>query len=71
MDGKHGVERAAEVLGNYREVDLDITGLQETRFDDILKRACTCGDKDGGKKDQGRVGLVVRETMTRAVVRQP
>ena len=31
MDGKHGVDRAAEVLGLYQEMGCDIVGLQETR----------------------------------------
>ena len=33
IDGKHGVGRAAEVLGEYRHAGLDIIGLQETRRD--------------------------------------
>ena len=31
VGGKHGVGRAAEVLGVYQEMDCDIVGLQETR----------------------------------------
>ena len=31
MDGKHGVGRAAEVLGVYQEMGGDIVGLQESR----------------------------------------
>ena len=31
VEGKHGVERAAEVLDVYREMGCDIIGLQETR----------------------------------------
>jgi len=30
-----------------------------------------CGDKGGGKRIQGGVGLAIRETITRAVVRPP
>ena len=29
VDGKHGVGRAADVLGVYQEVGCDIVGLQE------------------------------------------
>ena len=78
IDGKHGVGRAAEVLGEYRQAGLDIIGLQEIRRvgESQLKQAgyvmyCSgaCGDKGGGKKGQGGVGLAIRETITRAVVR--
>ena len=59
---------------------MDIIGLQETRRDDQsqLKQIgyvvfCNgaCGDKGDGKKGQGGVGLAIRETITRAVVRPP
>ena len=30
-----------------------------------------CGDKGGGKRIQGGVGLAIRETITRVVVRPP
>ena len=33
VDGKHGVGRAAEVLGGHRQACLDTNGLQETRRD--------------------------------------
>ena len=72
IDGKHGVGRAAEVLGEYQQADLDIIGLQETRRDrqSHFKQAdyvvyCSgaSGDKGDGK-GQGGVGLAIRETIT-------
>ena len=80
FNGKHRVGRAAEVLGEYRQAGLDIISLQETRRDgqSQLRQAgyvvyCSgaCGDKGGGKKGQGGVGLAIRESITRAVVRPP
>jgi len=35
VDGKHGVGRAVEVLGEYRQAVLDIIGLQEIRRDGL------------------------------------
>ena len=72
--------RAAEVLGEYRLAGLDIIGLQETCRDGqsdfkqagyVVYCSGACGDKGGGKKGQGGVGLAIRETITRAVVRPP
>ena len=37
IDGKHGVGRVAEVLGEYRQAGLDIIGLQETRHRGVLQ----------------------------------
>ena len=64
FDGKHGVGRAAEVLGEYRQAGLDIIGLQETRRY-VVNCSGACGDKGGGKKGQGGVGLAIRETIVR------
>ena len=70
----------AEVLGEYRQAGLDIIGLQETRRDGqsqlrqagyVVYCSGTYGDKGGRKKGQGGVGLAIRETITRAVVRPP
>ena len=80
IGGKHGVGRAAGVLGEYRQVGLDIIGLQETCRDGqsqlrqvgyVVYSSGACGGKGGGKKGQGGVGLAIREAITRAVVRPP
>ena len=77
---KHGVGRAAKVLGEYRLAGLDIIGLQETRRDGqtqlrqagyVVYCSGACGDKGGGKKGEGGVGLAIRENITRAVVHLP
>ena len=80
IDGKHGMGRAADVFGEYRQMGLDIIILQEKCRDgqSRIKQAGYLvyyswgrGDKGGGKKDQGGIGLAIRETITRAVVRPP
>lgn len=63
-NAKHGVGQAAKVLGEYREVGLEVNGLEETRH-----------DSQSLFKPAGYVvyssGLVVREKINRAVVRLP
>lgn len=80
VDGKHGVRRSEEVLGKYREVGLDIVGLQETCHDSyslckqvgyVVYCSGRCGDKGVGEQCQDAVGLAARETPTRAFVRPP
>ena len=70
MEGKHGVGRAAEVLGVYQEMGCGIIGLQETRHSGqsaLLQSGCAiyCSGESGGdgegKKAQGGVGLAVRK----------
>ena len=78
VDGKHGVGRAAEVFDVYQEMGCDIIGLQETRRSGqsaLLQAGYVvyCSGESGGdgegKKDQGRVGLAVRKSISRAEAR--
>ena len=80
VDRKHDVGRAAEVLDVYQEMGCDIIGLQETRRSgqfDLLQAgyAVYCSGESGGdgegKKGQGRVGLAVRKSTSRAEARPP
>ena len=75
VDGKHGVERALDVLSVYDRLGCDVIGLQETHRSGHLAFSqagylvyCSgeCGDENGGKKGQGGVGLAVRTSITRA-----
>ena len=80
VDGKHGVSRAAEVLGVYQEIGYSIIGLQETRRSDqsaLLQAGyvvyCS-GESRGdgeGEKGQGGVGLAVRKSISYAEARSP
>ena len=75
VDGKHGVGRALGVLSVYDRLGCDVIGLQETRRSGhsafsqagfVVYCSSECGDKNGGKKGQGGVGLAVRTSITRA-----
>ena len=75
VDGAHGVGRALDVLSVYDRLGCDVIGLQETRRSghSVFSQAgysayCSggCGGENGGKKGQGRVGLAVRTSITRA-----
>ena len=80
VDGKHGVERVAEVLDMYQEMGCDIIGLQETRRSGqsaLLQAGYVvyCSGESGGdgegKKGQGGVGLAVCKSISRVEVRPP
>ena len=78
VDGKHGVGRAAEVLGVYQEVDCDIIGVLGTRRrgqSDLLQaeNVVYCNGKSGGseKPTESGIGLAFRESISRAEVRSP
>ena len=75
VNGKHGVGRALDVLSVYDRLVCDVIGLQETRRSGhsafsqagyLVYCSGQCGDKNGGKKGQGGVGLAVRTSITRA-----
>ena len=75
VDGTHGVGRALDVLSVCDRLRCDVIGLQDTRrsghsafSQDGYLVYCSgeCGDENGGKKGQGRVGLAVRTSITRA-----
>ena len=66
VDGKHGVGRALDVLSVYDRLRCDVIGLQETRRSGhsafsqagyLVYCSGECGDENGGKKEQGGVGL--------------
>ena len=74
-DGKHGVGRALDVLSVYDRLRCDVIGLQETRRSGhsafsqagyLVHCSGECGDKNGGEKGQGGVGLAVSTSITRA-----
>ena len=75
VDGKHGVGRAAEVLGVYQEMDCDIVALQKTsnrrQAGDVVYCSGESGGDGGREKGQGGVGLVVHKIISRAEVRSP
>ena len=73
VDGKHGVGRAPDILNVYDWLGCDVIGLQETRRGghSVFSQAgylvyCSgeSGDKNGGKKGQGGVGLAVSTSIT-------
>ena len=75
VDGKHGVERALDVLSVYDRLGCDVIGLQETRRSGhsafsqagyLVYCSGECGDESGGKKEQQGVGLAVKTSITRA-----
>ena len=75
VDGKHGVERALDVLSVYDRLRCNVIGLQDTRRSGhsafsqagyLVYCSGECGDENGGKKGQGGVGLAVRTSTTRA-----
>ena len=75
VDGTHGVGRGLDVLSVYDRLGCDITGLQETcrsgqsafsQAGYLVYCRGECGGENGGKKRQGGVGLVVRNSITRA-----
>ena len=75
VDGKRGVGRALDVLSVYDRLGCDVIGLQVTRRSGhsafsqagyLVYCSGECGDENGGKKGQGRVGLAVRTSITRA-----
>ena len=79
VDGKHGVGRALDILSVYDRLGCDVIGLQETRRSGhsafskagyLVYCSGECGDDNGGKKEQGGVGLAVKTSITRAA-RQP
>ncbi|CAN0397335.1 unnamed protein product [Ascophyllum nodosum] len=80
VDGKHGVERVAEVLDVYQEMGCDIIGLQKTRRSGqsallqagyVVYCSAESGGDEEGKKGQGGVGLDVRKSISRAEARPP
>ena len=75
VDGTHGVGLALDVLRVYDRLGCDVIGLQETRRSGHSAFSQTgylvyfggeCGGENGGKKEQGGVGLAVRTSITRA-----
>ena len=75
VDRTHGVGQALDVLSVYDRLGCDGIGLQEThcRGHSAFSRAgylvyCSgeCGCENGGKKEQGGVGLAVRTSIARA-----
>ena len=75
VDGTHGAGRALDVLSVYDRLGCDIIGLQETRrsghsafsqADYLVHCGGECCGRNGGKKGQGRVGLAMRTSITRA-----
>ena len=75
VDGKHGVGRALDVLSVYDRLGCDVIGLQETRRSGhsafsqtgyLVYCSGECGGENGGKKEQGGVGLAGRTSITRA-----
>ena len=64
-----------DVLSLYDRLGCDVIGLQETRrgghsafpqADYLVYWSGECSGENGGKKGQGRVGLAVRTSITRA-----
>ena len=75
VDATHGVGRVLNVLSVYDRLGYDVIGMQETRCSRHLAFShigylvyCSgeCGGENGGIKGQGRVGLAVRTSITRA-----
>ena len=75
VDGKHGVGQALDVLSVYDRLGCDVIDLQETRRSGhsafsqagyLVYCSDEYGDKNGGKKGQGGVGVAVRTSITRA-----
>ena len=75
MNGMHGVGRALHVLSVYDRLECDVVGLQETRRSGhsaftqagyLVYCSGECGGDNGGKKEQGGVGLAVRTSIIRA-----
>ena len=75
VDGTHGVGRALDVLSVYDRLGCDVIGLQETRRSGhsafirtgYLYCSGECDRENGGRKEQGGVGLAVKCYITRAV----
>ena len=74
MDGAQGVGRALDVLSVNDRLGCDVIGLQETHRSEHLASTqagylvyCSgeCGGENGGKKEQGGVGLAVRTSTIR------
>ena len=75
VDGTRGVGRALDILSVDDRLGCDVIGLQETRRSGhpafsqagyLVYCSGECGGENGGKKGQGRVGLAVRYSVTRA-----
>ena len=68
VDGKHGVGRALDVLSVYDRLGCDVIGLHSVFNQASYLVHCSgeCGDDNGEKKGQGRVGLAVTTSITRA-----
>ena len=75
VHGTHGVGRTLDVLSRYDRLGCDVLGLQETRrcgysafsqAGHLVYCSGECGGKNSWKKGQGRVGLAVRASITRA-----
>ena len=75
VDRTHGVGRALDVLSVYDRLGCDVIGLQETRHSEhsafsqagyLVYCSGEFGGENGGKKEQGGVGLAVRNSITRA-----
>ena len=75
VDGTHGVGRALDVLCVYDRLGCDVIGLHETcrsgysaftQAGYLVYCSGECGGGNGGKKEQGGVGLAVRTSITRA-----
>ena len=75
MDGTHGVGRALDVLSVYDRLGCDVIVLHETHCSghsastqagSLVYCSGECGGKNRGKKEQGRVGLAARTSITRA-----
>ena len=75
VDGTHRVGRALDVLSVYDRLGCDVIGLQETcrsghsafiRAGSLVYCSGECGGENGGKEEQGRVGLAVKSFITRA-----
>ena len=80
VDGKHGVGRAAGVLGVYQAMGCDIIGLQKTRRSSqsallqavyVTNYSDESGADGEGKKAQSRVRLALRKSISRAEARSP
>ena len=75
VDGTHGVRLALDVLSVYDRLELDVISLQETRSnghsafsqaDYVVYCRGECDGENSGMNGQGRVGLAVRTSITRA-----
>ena len=75
MDRTYGVVRALDVLSVYDRLGRDVIGLQDTRRSGhsafsqagyLVHYSGECGGENGGKKEQGEVGLAVINSTTRA-----